>query len=60
MRNNEGELILVDFGLSLLIPETTSFKVLEESKEVKGFIGTPRYASIAAHNGISQTAKDDI
>ena len=26
----------------------------------KGFIGTPRYASVAAHQGLAQGPKDDI
>lgn len=26
----------------------------------RGFIGTPRYASLAAHNGCAQKPKDDI
>lgn len=26
----------------------------------KGFIGTPRYASLASHKGLTQLPKDDI
>ena len=26
----------------------------------RGFIGTPRYACLAAHNGIMQRPKDDL
>lgn len=54
MRNTSGNLILIDFGLSLCL-ESNSIKY-----EKKNFIGTPRYASLASHEGKSQTAKDDI
>ena len=45
---------LIDFGISY------SLKSEKEFKEIKGFIGTPRYASIAAHNNQWQTKKDDL
>ena len=31
-----------------------------KQKPRRGFIGTPRYASISAHQGIEQTPKDDL
>ena len=30
------------------------------NRKVKGFIGTPRYASLQAHNNIYQSKKDDL
>lgn len=31
-----------------------------QGKKIKGFIGTPRYASIQAHKGMEQSKKDDL
>lgn len=58
MKNNAGALVLIDFGLSSLRKESDNNADLRAKK--RGFIGTPRYASIAAHNGQIQTPKDDI
>ena len=58
MRNNLGNLVIIDFGLSNLKKESDNIGDLKRKK--RGFIGTPRYASIAAHNGQIQTPKDDI
>lgn len=55
MRNKKGGLVIIDFGLSSLLPRAQ----VPKSKKI-GFIGTPRYASIAAHQGIAQNPKDDI
>ncbi len=41
-----GKLFIIDFGLARMLNK-------EENKNVytvKGFIGTPRYASVRAHN----------
>lgn len=54
MRNMNGNLILIDFGLSLRL----SCEIKKHEK--LNFIGTPRYASLASHSGILQTPKDDI
>ena len=58
MKNAKGNLVIIDFGLSHVV----SLNKEQESYKTKkrGFIGTPRYASIAAHQGIYQTPKDDI
>lgn len=56
MRNLQGQLIIIDFGLSALIKH----KSAEIDHQKKGFIGTPRYASCAAHEGLPQIPKDDI
>jgi len=42
MRSAEGELFLIDYGLSRYNPR--------RGYSMKGFIGTPRYASLRAHN----------
>jgi len=35
-------------------------KLEVQGKRTKGFIGTPRYASIQAHKGMEQSKKDDL
>ena len=54
MRGKGGKLYLVDFGLSKLTTGHT------HNVNIRGFIGTPRYASIQAHQMMSQSKKDDI
>lgn len=52
MRDFNGDLVVIDYGLS---------HIKSGAKErPSGFIGTPRYASIAAHKRKSQNKKDDI
>lgn len=52
MRDFNGRLMIIDYGLS---------HIKSKYKEtVSGFIGTPRYASIAAHKNFAQNKKDDI
>jgi serine/threonine protein kinase len=54
MRSKENKLYIIDFGLA---------KHLSEDKNhysIKGFIGTPRYASVRAHNMFEQSKKDDL
>lgn len=58
MKNNLGALVIIDFGLSNLKKDTDNVRDVKGKK--RGFIGTPRYASIAAHNGQIQMPKDDI
>lgn len=58
MRNTKGSLVIIDFGLSAVLPLNYSSTIHKQKK--RGFIGTPRYASIAAHQGLVQTPKDDI
>ena len=54
MRNEKGELYLIDFGLARSLP----FRKLRPI--IKGFIGTPRYASVRAHNLLEQGKRDDL
>jgi len=42
MKSKEGKYFLVDYGLARLIP-------IRRIQKMKGFIGTPRYASVRAH-----------
>ena len=58
MRNSKGALVIIDFGLSAILPLNYASTITKQKK--RGFIGTPRYASIAAHQGFIQTPKDDI
>ena len=54
MRDEHQNLYIIDYGLSFL-------QIVPKGKEKKrGFIGTPRYASLAAHKGLPQRSKDDI
>lgn len=50
---------LVDFGLS---KRFVDFKTKRQVpiKEVNSFIGTPYFASIAAHKQVEQFRKDDL
>lgn len=51
MINSKGEYVFIDFGISKkLIPQTNVND--NQQKKVRGFIGTPRYASVAAHKGL--------
>lgn len=54
MRSETGQLFLVDFGLARQIFSTS------RSCAIRGFIGTPRYASVRAHNMFEQSKKDDL
>jgi serine/threonine protein kinase len=54
MRGQEGCLYFIDFGLARQVPLRRGRSV------VKGFIGTPRYASVRAHNMLEQSKKDDL
>lgn len=54
MRNSFGNLIIIDFGLA------SFYKSTMNKQKKRGFIGTPRYASLASHKGNYQTPKDDI
>lgn len=53
MKDDNGNYVLIDFGLSSIVSQN-------QKQKRRGFIGTPRYASLAAHNGECQTGKDDI
>lgn len=54
MRSQEGKLYIIDFGLARVLSESKSSYCL------RGFIGTPRYASVRAHNMFEQSKKDDL
>lgn len=56
MRTAEGSFVIIDFGLSTIF----SFEKEDSEKKKRGFVGTPRYASLAAHMGVPQRPKDDI
>jgi serine/threonine protein kinase len=58
MRNGKGQLYIIDFGLSMLRLAENNPSTNNNKKQ--GFVGTPRYASLAAHNGFIQQPKDDI
>ncbi|CAD8170154.1 unnamed protein product [Paramecium octaurelia] len=51
---DSDKIFLIDFGISRNINQKT------KKKKKISFIGTSRYASLAAHQGIDQTAKDDL
>jgi serine/threonine protein kinase len=55
MRDKNGALFIIDFGLSRQLPLRTKSR-----PAMRGFIGTPRYASIRAHNLLEQGKKDDL
>jgi hypothetical protein len=52
MRNSKGYLFIIDYGLARINPR--------KGYSMKGFIGTPRYASLRAHNRFEQSKKDDL
>lgn len=54
MRNANGNLVIIDFGLASFIQNDFT------KQKKRGFVGTPRYASLASHRGVCQTPKDDI
>ena len=54
MRSESGHLYLVDFGLARQIFDSS------RGCAIRGFIGTPRYASVRAHNLFEQSKKDDL
>lgn len=54
MRSKDNKLFIIDFGLAKTISTVNNFNSL------KGFLGTPRYASIRAHNMLQQNKKDDL
>lgn len=56
--DNNRNLYLIDFGLAKRY-RTKSGKHIKWSDD-KGFCGTCRYASIAAHEGFEQSRKDDL
>jgi casein kinase 1 len=57
--DNEAHMIyLVDFGISKVFRDNQGRHI--SFKENKPFIGTTRYASIAAHNGNELGRKDDL
>ncbi|CAD8070562.1 unnamed protein product [Paramecium sonneborni] len=53
-KSDADKIYLIDFGISRNINQKTN------KKKKISFIGTSRYASLAAHQGIEQTAKDDL
>ena len=55
---NVSKAYLVDFGISKIIRDGNGKHIV--FKEGKPFIGTTRYASIAAHLGHELSRKDDL
>ena len=62
MRNQLGGLVLIDFGLASVyqLPQNRNLGLNIIKNKKRGFVGTPRYASLASHNGCPQLPKDDI
>jgi serine/threonine protein kinase len=56
---NEPVLYLIDFGLSKKYV-TSSSRTHIPYRENKRLTGTPRYASVNAHNGVEQSRRDDL
>jgi serine/threonine protein kinase len=52
----DGKLFIIDFGLARQLSTDKS----KSPYVIKGFIGTPRYASVRAHNMFEQGKKDDL
>lgn len=61
---NSSSAYLVDFGVSKLFIEKGKHMyqiyIISPFKDKKSFIGTTRYASIAAHKGYEIGRKDDL
>ena len=57
--NNNNLLYLIDFGLATKFRDSKHGKHYEISKEKK-LIGTVRFASVNAMNGITQSRRDDL
>ncbi|CAD8045667.1 unnamed protein product [Paramecium sonneborni] len=51
---NSSKIYLIDFGIA------KDLEQIKKSKDKLSFIGTTRYASLAAHLGIEQNKKDDL
>jgi len=54
MSSQNGHYYLIDYGLARQI------SIKKNHFSMKGFIGTPRYASVRAHNMFEQSKKDDL
>ncbi|CAD8188961.1 unnamed protein product [Paramecium octaurelia] len=54
-KNGSDKIYLIDFGIS----KDSDSNFINKKKSFS-FIGTSRYASLAAHQGIEQTPKDDL
>lgn len=54
-----GSLYLIDFGLCKRVVNTDTNAHIPMRKDKK-LVGTPRYASLNAHNGIEQSRRDDV
>ena len=52
---NNNKLYCIDFGLSRIVKSND-----KKQKSVKSFMGTLRYASLAAHNHLLQSCRDDL
>jgi len=55
---NSNQMFLIDFGISKIYKDTYGRHI--PYREKKSFIGTARYASLAAHDGIEISRKDDL
>jgi serine/threonine protein kinase len=56
--DNEDKVYIIDFGLSKLYRESSGKHMPWSDKN--GFHGTPRYASINAHEGAAPSRRDDL
>jgi serine/threonine protein kinase len=59
MTNVEPTLFIIDFGFAKRVIDPDSGEHIP-LRDKQRFIGTPRYASIHAHEGIQQSRRDDI
>ena len=55
-----GRVFMIDFGLARAYREKGSLAVLPARKEIGGFRGTPRYASIFVHREEDLGRRDDL
>ena len=56
--DKNNQCFIVDFGISKVYRDNNGIHIPYRDK--KSFIGTTRYASISAHNGIEISRKDDL
>ncbi|KAG2392846.1 hypothetical protein C9374_009423 [Naegleria lovaniensis] len=57
-KNAQGRIYLIDFGLARAYKHEDGN--LKPPRKDVGFRGTPRYASVNAHNGIELSRRDDL